>query len=193
LIDRLAPSYRFPPTWEFRAALADEGRFFIITDLDFGAINREYHKLTSPEHSSMSPEYILAFLQEARVDIDLAANYMSELVTRPEISDLIRLKIARMLARRDSNSRQIASLQEVHLGDARAIREAINSGERNFSDFMHVLEKADRFRVWLAERNPDAQLLSEYYNAVTADSWIGTLRARQESTALSERLTGLME
>jgi hypothetical protein len=178
LIDNWVPSYRLPSTWDFRAAFADEGWFYIITDLDFGVINREYHKLTSPEHSSISPEYILAFLQDARVDIDLAADYMSELVTRPEVSELIRLKIARMLARRDSNSRQIASFQEVHLGDARAIREAINSGERNFSEFLHVLDKADRFREWLAERNPDAQLLTEYYNAVTADSWVGTLRAK---------------
>ncbi len=53
------------------------------------------------------------------------------------------------------------------LNDCRKVREAINAGERTFAEFMPVLEKAAHFKTWLANQNADANLLAEYYKAVT--------------------------
>jgi hypothetical protein len=39
--------------------------------------------------------------------------------------------------------------QDIHLHDSRAIREAINSGEYTFDEFMLVLDKAAKFKDWL--------------------------------------------
>jgi hypothetical protein len=74
--------------------------------------------------------------------------------------------------------RDIALFQEIHLDDARAIREAINSGERSFSEFLPILKRAHRFKQWLADRNPDANLMKEYYEAALADSWANKLPAK---------------
>jgi hypothetical protein len=65
--------------------------------------------------------------------------------------------------------------QDIQLHDARAIREAINSGEYSFDEFMRILEKAERFKYWLRTRNPDADLLDDYYKSVMAEPWINTL------------------
>jgi hypothetical protein len=192
LIERLAPGYQFPTIWDFKPIFAENGKFLVATDLDFRAINQEYHRHISPEHSSITIEYLLAHLLDTRVDIDLSAHYMSELVTRRDISELIKLRFERILARRDMSSAEIASFQEVFLGDARAVREAINSGERQFSDFLRILQKADRFKDWLAERNPDAGLLLEYYKAVTSDTWIGKLRGKSLRYIMTT-VTGLVE
>ena len=65
--------------------------------------------------------------------------------------------------------------QEHHLEDARSVREAINSGERSFEEFLDLLDHADRFKEWLKGRNPDADLIREYYKAATSETWIDKL------------------
>jgi hypothetical protein len=109
-------------------------------------MNKMYHKAVSPDHSSLSPEFILSHMLNARIDIELSSNYMSELITTSEISDLIRVRFEHLLARRDISARDIGLFQETHLSDARAISEAIASGERTFSEFLPLLRKASRFK-----------------------------------------------
>jgi hypothetical protein len=40
---------------------------------------------------------------------------------------------------------------------------------------MDVLDKAQRFKEWLASRNPDQRLLHEYYAETTRQSWLEKL------------------
>jgi hypothetical protein len=58
------------------------------------------------------------------------------------------------------------------------IREAINSQEKSFSEFLQVLDKAGKFKDWLVGQNPDAQLLESYYQSAVAGSWIEGLPAK---------------
>jgi len=171
------PHYTLPSGWEFRCVKTGDGSddIYVITNLNFADINREYHKIIDPSHSSISPEFILAHILDARVDVDLASNYMSEIITRPESSDLIRIKFSHLLSRRDINVREIGLFQEILLRNGRAIRQAINSGERTFAEFVPVLQKAGRFKRWLTEMSPDAKLLDEYHRTVVADSWVNKL------------------
>ena len=37
------------------------------------------------------------------------------------------------------------------------------------------MQRADRFKTWLSDCNPDGTLLQEYYNTATSDSWIEKL------------------
>ncbi len=55
--------------------------------------------------------------------------------------------------------------------NARSVREVINSGERSINELFKLLDRAARFREWLAGRNPDAELVSEYLNAISSKTW----------------------
>jgi hypothetical protein len=191
LLETLVPGFSLPINWRFTVHTLDDGSSYVVTDLDFDAINIEYHKNISKEHSSIMPEYLLCHSLDARVDTDLAAEYMAELIVKPQISSLIRIRFERLLARRDVSEREIGLFQEVHLGGFHAIREAINSGERTFSEFMPVLNKAHRFKAWLAGKNPDASLLKEYYDEATTETWINKLPVKGLRYVIST-LTGII-
>ena len=178
LLDFLVPSYTMPRGFYFRVTFADTARFYVVTNLDYEAVNRERQIVTGEAGNIITDAFLLSHILNANVDMNLAANYMSELVTSDETSVIIRSRLQYMLARRDRSLRHIALFQESVLDDARAVREAINSGERTFADFLPILDKAHRFKTWLSERNPDSNLLSEYYKAVSGDLWISRLPAK---------------
>ena len=85
-----------------------------------------------------------------------------------------------LMAKRDKSLSEIAMFEHAQLRNARAIREAINSTEFSFDDFLKILHQAEAkgFKTWLRTSNPDAGLLDEYYKAISADSWIGKLPSK---------------
>ena len=61
------------------------------------------------------------------------------------------------------------------LGASHAVAEAIDGGQRTFAEFMMVLKRAPKFRAWIEERAPTADLVAAYHQHVTADTWIERL------------------
>jgi hypothetical protein len=176
-LEHMVPGVLLPRGWEFRCLPREnrEGEFFIWTNLDFSELNCQYQRIHRSGQEAITESIILAQILNARIDADLAADYMSELVTTNMTSDMIKIRFNHLLSKRDKSVNDIQLFQEIHLDGARAIREAIDSGERSFHEFLTVLRKAHRFKQWLAERNPDANLLREYYEASIADSWASRL------------------
>jgi len=170
VIRHLVPDYS-PPS-DFRFELFNTGQGYAVdTNVDFSSVNRIYHRIVPPSHSSMSSEYILAHVIDARVDSYFGAHYMAEIVTTPVLSDIIRLKHFEFLKRRGLNVSQINMFEETVLPDVPTIRETMNSGTRSVSDFLRLLDNADRFRTWLQDTNPDADLVRRYYLAATDKTW----------------------
>ena len=179
-IRTLVPDVVLPDAWTFGVNFASDDSFIVGTTLDFAKLNVQYHKRVPPEDSSLSPAFLLAFICNARADAYLAADYMAEIVTTPIASGIIRAKFHELLAKRERSADQIEIFQNQFLNDARAIREAINSGERSFDEFLIILERvqATKFKKWLGTRNPDAELLREYYKSATAENWIDKLPSK---------------
>jgi len=173
-LKELVPTFKLRESWHFTVHKIDGG-FVIDTDLDFDAINSEYHKYVPPEHSTITPAYLASYLLQARADICLASTNQSEFVTTPASSKIMQIKFANLLEKRFKNVREIELFQEIHLGNAHALREALNSGEKKFTDFIEILEKSRKFKEWLKDAEPDETLLREYHKAVTADTWIDKL------------------
>jgi hypothetical protein len=174
----LVPTVVLPPDLRFDIVFSGDGSFIVGTNLNFERLNQHYHEIFPPEHSSLSPAYLLSFIYNARVDACFAADYMAEIVTSPISSGIISAKFHELMAKRNKNEKQIELFQTQYLEDARAVREAINSGERTFGEFIEILERAERFKKWLGTRNPDANLIREYYRAVTTESWIEKLPSK---------------
>jgi hypothetical protein len=180
LLGELVPTVRLAPGWLFRPHLipteyAGQQQFVVETTLNFQELNRLYHQRVPASHSSLSPEYLLAYILTAREAIFLSSRHMAELVIDPANSAVVRVKYLDLMQKRDSQVEELDLFQEMHLPGARTIREAINSGERSFGEFLTVLDRAAKFKEWLAARNPEQRLLEQYYAEVTKETWLDNL------------------
>lgn len=133
VLQELVPGWKIPADWYFQVIETKDG-FVVDTTFDFNTINAEYHRFVSPKHSSVSPAYLLTHILDARADIAFAAKHMAELVTTPMASQALGIKFSTMLEKRIRNAQEIELFQRTHLKGA-AIRDAINSGERTFTEF----------------------------------------------------------
>ena len=177
VLNRLVPSYKLPQ-FHFRLLNVEAGGYVVDTNLDFDAINRVYHRNIPVSHSSISPAYLLVHILDARADLFFAAYYMAELVTAQVYSDIIGIKHFDFLMRRQQNVKEADQFIELSLPDFPTIREAINSGERTFAEFLVLLDKAEKFKKWIQKTNPDAGLVQEYHKAVTAETWADKLPSK---------------
>lgn len=162
-----APGFIVPDNFEFRIVPVGDGSFFVLTDLDFGQIN----KGRSDQDGMLSPSLLVSPVLEARAEIMIAAERMSELVVSPEISKVASLRFGTMLAKRGRNSDEIALFQNLELNGAHAVGDAVESGERSFSEFLKLLERSARFKEWLKGTHPEERLIAEYHRASTQDTW----------------------
>ncbi len=150
-------------------------RIRIETNIDFGALNSEYHKHVPSTHSSISPAYILTFLIDAECDLYFASTHLAEIATSPLGSKLISEKVSYALHRRDKSVESLAHFQDVTLNDAHAIREALNNGQASVQDAIAAVKASARFKKWLSGIPYDGKLVSEYYKDISKDSWIDKL------------------
>ncbi|MCH9050894.1 MAG: hypothetical protein IIA72_07420 [Proteobacteria bacterium] len=174
ILKELIPDIELPSNWHFEIIKLEKG-FVVDTNLDFTQLNSQYHKRIPKEHNSISEAYLTNHILEARADLCFASNYMAEYTTNSISSNIMMMKFPQILSKRYSNANQIELFQTIHMDDGKALRETINSKRKSFDDFLNILDKANKFKEWLKEVHPDQNLLSEYYKAVTSQSWIDKL------------------
>lgn len=169
--------------------LAHEGahrdEIYIESNIDFKFYSRSYQKIWNlPENEELNAASVLAYVVENRADLTLASKHMAEGVTTPLQSDLIRKKFALLAQRRNSSEDDIRLFEQIHL-QGRSLRQAINSGERSFSEFLDLLDGARKFKNWLKDAKPEAGLLSEYHDAVVRGTWVDRLPAKSTRFAIT--------
>ncbi|MFA5956128.1 hypothetical protein [Hyphomicrobium sp.] len=174
-LNKLVPTAILPPTIRFEMVPINSGGFLIDTNLDFKMLNVEYHKLVPPSHSTVTTEFLLSFILDARCESAFAASYMAELVTAPLFSELIRAKHFSFLRPREDISAAIDEFPQIVLPGFPTIRETINSGAKTIVDFLKLLDQADQFKSWLQTVNPDRGLIAEYVTKATEKSWADNL------------------
>lgn len=174
-ISLFAPEFTLPPSWAFRIIRHKKG-FNIFTNLDLPKLNKFRSKLYFPDpKSNITRSFLVDTILKANEDLFLSAHYDSEILTNPLNSSIINLKCNTVIKKTTENVKKIELFQEVVLLNARKIREAINSGDKKFSDILPLLDRCKQFKEWLHEKEPDANLIREYYQAVTESSWIDKL------------------
>lgn len=144
--------------------------FFVFTNIDFEEVNKRRASMT-PALEPLTLAYLLNLIQESRADMHLAAFYGGDFATTTAHSALIRWRQAHLLERSNLNRQAREEFSELVLADYPSIRDVIDSGERSFSEFRKLLDKAQKFKTWLAKANPDQQLVSQYIDALKADTW----------------------
>jgi hypothetical protein len=121
---------------------------------------------------------ILGNVLNTRADANIAAEFQSDLLTSNVNTLLMEYKVNDILARSSKNRTSINNFSKLYLPNGKPIRDAINSKERSLTEFMKLLEKAEKFKTWLNNFNGDQDILKEYYNAVSRESWVDNLPAK---------------
>jgi hypothetical protein len=168
------PEFVIPSNWDFRLEETADG-FFAATNYRFDELTSRYRKRI-PD-GEITAAFILSNMMEARAEITFAAKHISELVTDPISSALLRQQFELTAEKAAESAQEISSFQDMILS-GKTLAEAINSGERTFSEFLTLLDKARRFKEWLKGAHPEKGLLSEYYKATTSKTWIDTLAGK---------------
>jgi len=78
-------------------------------------------------------------------------------------------------ARSDASKREIFRFSNAILESGRAIGTAIVEGHATFAELLDVLDRRRKFREWLASQPFDADLVREYFAAITKQSWLDKL------------------
>lgn len=121
---------------------------------------------------------ILGNVLQTRVDANIAAEFESDILTSNLNTLLLEYKVNDILARSSKNRTSINSFSKLYLPNGKPIRDSINSNERSLTEFMKLLEKADKFKSWLSNFDGDGDILTEYYSAVSKETWVDKLPAK---------------
>ncbi|WP_395175214.1 hypothetical protein [Roseibium alexandrii] len=173
LVNTLLPDFKIPYNWTFKTIKTVDG-ISVITNFDFDEINKIYNPLGSEGYEKIDASNVLSRILNARADLTFSSKYNCDLVTNPASSRIIEKKFSKLINKSISNQDEISIFQKTHL-DGRNIRDALNSGERTFAEFLQLLEKSKQFRTWLDDAEAETGLLREYYNSAINGSWAGRL------------------
>lgn len=160
----------------------------VATNINFPALNAQYHRRIPPEHSSITPALILSHLLDLEKELYFTSTSLSELVSSQLSAKLAEKKIDYILARTTRSREALSHFSAFLLGDAKALREAVNSKQVDLDDLVSVLRKSKRFKNWIVGVNPDADLVKSYYDEVTRETIVDKLPAKSIRWAL---FTGL--
>jgi hypothetical protein len=172
--DRLLPGATPPdphgfdtnPAWPY---------FRIETNIDFAHANALLHRRVPATEMSLTPAYLAGFVNGAKIDLLDTSQTSAEIALSPIRSAVLKCRFAEILKRRLGSEEKIETFHEFVMGDARSVREAVNSGARNFSDVMRLLESAQQFKDWIQNRPEDTDLRREYCRSISRIEWADLL------------------
>ncbi|MEA3534282.1 hypothetical protein [Rhizobium sp. CC-YZS058] len=173
-IESRFPMFRVPDHWTFviheTAGPRGDRLFFVVeTNYDF-----DYLRKLCPWCGEISTATVLNDILETRGDLVFSAKQMAEPVTSPLRSRMMQVKFDLLSKIREKSHDDIRLFNHVML-KTNNIRGAVNSGKKNFSDVIEIIENAGKFKGWLTGVDPEVGLLTEYYKAITKTSWIERL------------------
>jgi hypothetical protein len=161
---------------DFRFKIEQESKGFVVdTNLNFEELNNYYHKHVPKSHSSLTPAYIISILQGGHEELYFSGSLDSEVAVSGLTRNANIETINSILEQRMHSEEQIQAFTTLTLNSGHAIREAVNSKKVPFSEILKLVNKADKFRDWLHNQPPEDELIHNYYQEVTKETWVEEL------------------
>lgn len=151
---------------------------FVFTNIDFDGINRRRTQTQLAANDNLTIANLLSCILDARADMALAAHYGGDFITSSVTSSIIQVRYAEMLRRSNLNADAQREFTEIHVPDAPSIAEVVDSGERDFKDFLKLLDHASKFKDWMKSVNPDEGLVRTYIRDIAKDALVQRLPAK---------------
>jgi hypothetical protein len=169
-----SPNYVPPANLEFRAQPTPQG-ITIVTNIDFAAADADYRAVNNTSEPHVSPSHILSSISDTRRDLTVGSSFGSEFAMGPVPSAIAACKFSNLINKATSGRERVSVFQEDVLDDLPNIREAVNSGSRNFSDVVRLVEQAKKFKEWLRKQDEDEQIRKSYLRDVMHVDWADKL------------------
>lgn len=183
LLSMLAPEYPLPDPFIFTVdhlpeAAKTGGTFRVRTNIDFDVANASYHRYTPKEHSSLDPAHLLISIADTRRDLITSSRHTAEFAVSPEKGLVAACKFAEILSVANRGMHTSDIFQEAVVDNLPKIREAVNSGERNFADVLRLVRHGQRFKEWLSKHGNSEDLRTEYCREVSRTEWADKLPSK---------------
>jgi len=101
--------------------------------------------------------------------------YTSEMLTNSSISTYPTSRIQRIFDTRLKSEKQISNFHNFVLPEFYDLKLTVDSGAKNFDEFMELWRKAKKFKDWLRNEEPNAELLTTYLRKISEESWLDRL------------------
>lgn len=98
--------------------------------------------------------------------------FKSAIVTNSKKSNYVENRLRRVLQKRLNDESQIQTFHELILPEFVDLKGTINSGAKNFEDYMNVWREARKFKDWLKNEEPSVGLLTKYHRKIIEKSWL---------------------
>ena len=169
-----SPNYVPPSNLEFKTRSTSQG-FTISTNIDFAAADADYRAINNASEPLVTPAHILISISDTRRDLTIGSSFGSEFAMSPTSSAIAACKFSDLVNKASTGQERVSVFQEDMLDDLPNIRDAVNSGARNFSDVVRLVEKAKQFKEWLRKQDDDEHLRKAYLRDVTHMDWADKL------------------
>jgi hypothetical protein len=167
-------------TFQYRFALIPGRGFQLQTNLDFDGVANLSADLTT----LADPASVLAAYGTTVADMTLWAQLSSEVAVTDVQGDVLSSRLDSLVHSRARSVEKLSLFQDFIFDDARAVREAINTGKRQFKELLPVLSQARKFHDWLSSQSPDSNLLKAYHKEATIRTWVDKLPTKTARWAI---------
>jgi hypothetical protein len=160
--------------FHYRFTLVPGRGFRLQTNIDFKSIE----KLSAELPKLLDPASLLAAYGTTVADTTLWAQLDCEVAVTDEQGDVLSSRVDSLVQSRFTSVEKLSLFQDFVFDDARAVRETINTGKRQFKEVLPVLSQARKFHDWLSSQSPDCNLLKAYHKEATVRTWVDKLPAK---------------
>ncbi|MCT1540241.1 MULTISPECIES: hypothetical protein [Lysinibacillus] len=110
-------------------------------------------------------------------NLEVWSKYSSDFQLSPSSSILIANRFDALYNKTISRSNNIETFNNFILKTG-SVREVLNSGEKNFSEYISLYENSRKFKEFIGDLPPEANLIQEYVNAINANTWAEKLPSK---------------
>jgi hypothetical protein len=172
VVSVLAPEYTLPQPFEFHLSTVMGGKTYqVCTNIDFAAANNSFHRRVPEKDATLSIPYVLAHLLNARRDLIVGSRMESDFSLAPEMTVAITCKLSEIVSRANKGMETAEMFQEDVIDGVPRIRDIVNSGERNFTEVVSLVEQSIKFKEWLHKQEGSAELRRAYIQDVAHIGW----------------------
>lgn len=155
------------------------------TNLDFKAINK------GVEGGQFDLTSIIFNVMNSWLNNTFAGEYKSDISTDPIMAILLESKINDLITRSTKSKNQISCFSE-HVLNGYSVQETIDAGNRSLKEFIPVLDRAEKFKVWLAQVDDDKSLINQYIQDISKESWVENAQVKSLRWLFFEGLSAVM-
>lgn len=118
---------------------------------------------------------LLATVQDYGIDLHLSESLGADIITTEQVGEAAHHRVDLSLQRAFTNQARISAFQQFAFDDAKPFADAVNTGAISFREALRIVDQSRKFRDWVRDLPPSADLIQEYHHAIARETPLGSL------------------